>query len=984
MYKKLICVTFLVLVLSLTSTVGAKPNDPVGWWKLDEGNGNTVAIDSSSNGNNGSLTNMTGNEWAEGKIGGALEFDGDNDYVDIGDNSVFDITGNITLAAWIKVDSFTKNYAIIVCKGDANGWSIGRNSSTSYLIFTCSTDRTNTVTGNTAVDDGQWHHVAGVYNGSTMYLYLDGEVDNSKSLSGAITTNAYNVYIGKSDEHPNSWWNGLIDDVRIYDRALSEEEIQELASDSGGVLIAADPRPKDNEIYVDLNVVINWSRGADANSHDVYLGTNFYNVRDATTTVQLGVYKGNFSSAGYDPCGLELDTVYYWRIDEVNGPNTWKGDVWRLTTIYWDANNLLANSSFKDGSGSPDNWTTVTSAGTPTYTWDSTKSYKGSYSAKIECADANNVGMWQQVVPVTEGTVYTLIGYISFADFDKPGECHFQVAFRDASHQIIQFVDLPDHHGNRNFAVDLPYNLKFRAPGGAVEAEVNCYLKGPGTAWFDDVFFGPAAIGNIAGTVTSGGQPIENVHVFMNGEPWNKVCEDYTDQFGDYLIEDMPVAFPRYVMLAEKNGYKTKAAGRVDVPFNGTVTVNFDLDDGSDPYDVNNLQVKYGCLELSESAPSIQVPTDAVIPADANGYPAKVREFLKSDRCITPDNLEVMELGEYIINGMDTEDTNNTHKVAWAVYEWIAKNINHNGGVFGDMSAPYTDVTSGRWQGLSADGWCWGENFYDWGYKPAESLDVKNVICVEHSWLASAILRYLNIPARARVGAAQFWVQKPGEYGYWVGMSTPGGSNNYRINGTLGAGFGGAKPLPSYFSVISEPFLQEDWTWQNEGLRKETHPWTESYPATQDGLEQANADMNEMEATGNAPHGPGAGGPGNDRYMISYSHITLGLYNIGTQRILDTRFPIVSESEYHHLEPSPDGRKAWWTNHPECVTHTYIEEITNPPTEGTQRWFHIVFDLTDMLGVSSLDDDSNVNLDGNYIVNVADLAYLAEYWLWQE
>ena len=603
--------------------------------------------------------------------------------------------------------------------------------------------------------------------------------------------------------------------------------------------------------------------------------------------------------------------------------------------------NLVVNGGFEEGSGDElSGWTTF-SPGPPgaTFEWDNSSSHDGDYSVRIDAA-GTEIGMWQQLVDVTPEMIYSLSGYVAFESVVPPGYSNLEVVFRDSEGHVLQFVDLPEHDGTRPFELDFPYDLKFRAPADAVTAEVNCFLQGPGTAWFDDIFFGCAPVGTISGTVTSGGQPLQGVRVYLWGDPWDEVYEDHTDEMGRYVLEDVPVAFPRYVMLAEKDGYKTKPTGDVEVLADGTTTVNFDLVPGTDP--VDDLQVKYEYLELNYSEEPYQVPGNAIIPSDPGGYPDSVREYLKSDQYITSDDPEIVALAHEILDSVPEEDRSSTYEVAWAVYEWVVKNINHD-AVFGDKDQPYCDVTSGIYQTIWGDGWCWGENFYDWAYTPTETLAAGCAICVEHSWLASALLRALNIPARARVGSAQFWVQKPSEYGYWVGLSTNGGSNAYREHGNLGTGFGGSA-FPSYFSVTSEPFLHEDWDMWNKCLWRERHPWGESYPATQQGLDQALADMDVFEATSDAPRGTHVA-PGADRYQINYSDITVNLYNMGSQHVLDVRFPMISESDTHH----DMGSQAYWTNHPECVTRTWIEEIANPPVEGVQRWYHIEFDLTSLL-----------------------------------
>jgi len=84
------------------------------------------------------------------------------------------------------------------------------------------------------VKDGRWHHVAGVYDGQKLYLYVDGKLDNSLQASGLISRNNHPVYIGENSEQKRRVWKGLIDDVRIYSYALSADEAKELC-ESGGL-----------------------------------------------------------------------------------------------------------------------------------------------------------------------------------------------------------------------------------------------------------------------------------------------------------------------------------------------------------------------------------------------------------------------------------------------------------------------------------------------------------------------------------------------------------------------------------------------------------------------------------------------------------------------------------------------------------------------------------------------------------------------------
>jgi hypothetical protein len=203
----------------------------IAWWKLDETGGET-AEDSAGN-NDGRVVGDPQWQPTGGKVGGALEFDGDGDFVEIGRESNFDITDQITVSAWIKVNQFDKEWQAVIAKGD-NAWRIQRNQNNDSLEFACSGLKIpsgapwGNLYGERSVNDGKWHHIAGIYDGSKMYLIIDGNVDTSQPASGRINTNNEPVYIGENSENTGRYWDGLIDDVRIYNYALSQNEVAEL------------------------------------------------------------------------------------------------------------------------------------------------------------------------------------------------------------------------------------------------------------------------------------------------------------------------------------------------------------------------------------------------------------------------------------------------------------------------------------------------------------------------------------------------------------------------------------------------------------------------------------------------------------------------------------------------------------------------------------------------------------------------------------
>jgi hypothetical protein len=180
----------------------------------------------------------------------------------------------------------------------------------------------------------EWVHIACSHDGATLKCYVNGEETDSTPM-GAITSSPAPVLIGS-----DGWgcdWNGAIDDVRIYNHALSEPEILS-AMEGELVLRAWGPTPADGALYPDTWVNLSWKPGPKAVSHDLYFGENFDDVNaGAESTFQVN-QGDTFIVVGFPgfpyPDGLVPGTTYYWRIDEVNDaePNSpWVGNVWSFS-----------------------------------------------------------------------------------------------------------------------------------------------------------------------------------------------------------------------------------------------------------------------------------------------------------------------------------------------------------------------------------------------------------------------------------------------------------------------------------------------------------------------------------------------------------------------------------------------------------------------------------------------------------------------------
>jgi hypothetical protein len=333
MSKKLVYLSSFVLVLCLVFTSIAECADPglVAWYRFDGD-----ALDSSGNELHG--TEMGDPTYEAGVFGQAISLDGDGDYVDCGLDPKFDITEFITVTYWIKVVAFDRGWNTVFSRGD-DSWRSSRAGTENFMEAAVGGTAGNYTFGVTPVDDGEWHHIGWVYDGTMNYLYLDGEIDATEENSGQITVSSFPLYIGENSGATGRFWNGLIDDVQIYNRPLTQAEIQiVMQSSAGDYPQAAGPVPADGALHADTWVNMGWRAGDFAVSHDVYFGDNFDDVDAGAESTFQGNQAGLFLVAGFPgfpyPDGLVPGTTYYWRIDEVNDaePNSpWKGDIWSFS-----------------------------------------------------------------------------------------------------------------------------------------------------------------------------------------------------------------------------------------------------------------------------------------------------------------------------------------------------------------------------------------------------------------------------------------------------------------------------------------------------------------------------------------------------------------------------------------------------------------------------------------------------------------------------
>ncbi|MEN8127685.1 MAG: LamG-like jellyroll fold domain-containing protein [Planctomycetota bacterium] len=317
-----------------------------GYWNLDETSG-TTAGDLSIFGRSATLQNdldFAANS-VTGQFGGALEFDGVDDYVSVVNYAGIAGTKDRTVSAWIKT---TTTGAIVSWGGSGQGekmtFRVQSDNGTAGAIRL--EVNGGYIVGTTNLRDNQWHHVAVVLPNdgnpdvNEALLYVDGVYDGvSASASEPIDT-VVDVDVKIGNDRSNRYFTGAIDDVRIYDYALSQTEIQTLV-DGGS---AESPSPYDGATDVRFGV-LNWTPSAAATSNEVYVGTDLTAVTNATTASPE--YQGATTTAGFI-YGIQPTATYYWRVDSVTPSGTQKGTVWTFTTastIDEDRKYLEQNSS---------------------------------------------------------------------------------------------------------------------------------------------------------------------------------------------------------------------------------------------------------------------------------------------------------------------------------------------------------------------------------------------------------------------------------------------------------------------------------------------------------------------------------------------------------------------------------------------------------------------------------------------------------------
>ena len=341
-----------MLCLVCVAAAQAQLPDPVSMWRFEEGSGKTTA-DIGTGGHRGTLVGSVVfvNDSERGSV---LEFGAGESYIET--NAWITEMGiaDFSIAAWIQT---REDGAAILGKSNGDrSWSFHEKQ----FYISAGTEQGQPVAGGvhfygnqageiwgaTAVNDGTWHHVCVTWDSDTdtRHIYIDGVLDDLRPVwvyyggRGDIATDTVRIGFDCSGD-ATSDFIGRMDDVAIFNVTLTLQQVVGLMYLSLPTT-ASNPSPDNGTIDLPRrNVVLTWNPGLYANRHDVYFGTAFNDVNNASRTNRLNVLLSETQTQNYYPASGSLDldfgTTYYWRIDEVNAPpaNTiYKGETWQFTT----------------------------------------------------------------------------------------------------------------------------------------------------------------------------------------------------------------------------------------------------------------------------------------------------------------------------------------------------------------------------------------------------------------------------------------------------------------------------------------------------------------------------------------------------------------------------------------------------------------------------------------------------------------------------
>jgi hypothetical protein len=338
-----------MIACSATTNGAVAKSDPslVGWWKFEEADG-MKAADSSGHGNDGTVFGTT--SWVEGFVGPkALKITGGG--VTIPDKAELR-PPKVTVAMWFNFSGKQVPAARLFQKGKDNHETINFQGGEGGISFSLATGKGQNrgVNARQRFEIGKWYHITGVYDGSELRVYVDGKISDKQTVGSFVPYDAgesHPLVIGNRFEDMARPFNGIVDDVRVYTRPLSDDEVWELYAWKGrDPVTAAIPQPAEEATGVMPSQKLGWTAAKGVSQHLVYLGTDGDKVAKAATSSRE--FKGAVNTNSFNPGKFDFGGTYFWRIDEKSNAGIVKGDVWKFQVLSGKASNPSPGATLRN------------------------------------------------------------------------------------------------------------------------------------------------------------------------------------------------------------------------------------------------------------------------------------------------------------------------------------------------------------------------------------------------------------------------------------------------------------------------------------------------------------------------------------------------------------------------------------------------------------------------------------------------------------
>lgn len=451
----------------------------------------------------------------------------------------------------------------------------------------------------------------------------------------------------------------------------------------------------------------------------------------------------------------------------------------------------------------------------------------------------------------------------------------------------------------------------------------------------------PTRGGFLSGKIVDvAGNPVKDARVTVVGSPLGA----YSNEDGNFVIPNVPVSAPRYILRASSPGFIDGFSGGLtptDQPSGAAVLLLAPQGEGS-PRLTGTLAVRVcRMVELREVPPPPSAFDSAVV--DMKIYPREVQTYLEPSPRVDSDNTAIVAQASAILASVAEPHRLRSAALVQATVQWLVSNIAYDS----ERSFP-GDPACGNWQLVHG---AWSRDPEDWLQLPSQVLETRRATCAEYERLTVALLRALNVPARTVLvdthPVTQWWVQLSSGNGFWANVEAWRARHDYDRTGVMPAQLPSVSDsLIGFFSPNQHPPAEIVWDAANPCLWLADYGQIAQTALNPAGLKVMQRWMEQFKADGKLPTGvdrtviPPSGLRLYKSYQVSTRGAVIDLSTLGAQRKLSVRFPVYVENQYRKTIDMQA-----WTDHPEWLKTVRRENMQDPVTRQNLDWYVLEFEI---------------------------------------